>query len=257
MLRRLPNWLIALSGVLGLLLAAPAVSLAQTQAPGDNRVDLLLVLGADVSRSVDEREFRLQRDGYAAALTHPKVLEAIQSGGLGRIAVVYYEWSGPEAQRVIIDWTVIAGAADAELFAHKLVNEPRAFMDRTGLGAAINYGMVQLARSPYQAPRRVIDISGDGTNTNGPPPAITRDAAVEAGVTINGLVILSEVPLPWNPGHTHPPGGLERYFTDHVIGGPGSFTMVAESFDTFNKAVLSKLIKEIAMGSDTSGVHVD
>lgn len=240
--------LLALAYVLVLAALAPVASRAQSPPSADNNVDLLLVLGADVSRSVDDREFRLQRDGYAAALTNARVMEAIQSGGLGRIAVVYYEWSGPEAQKVIIDWTVIAGPADAERFAHKLVNEPRAFMDRTGLGAAINFGMQQLARSPYQAPRRVIDISGDGTNTNGPAPTIARDAAVEAGVTINGLVILSEVPLPWNPAHTHPPGGLENYFKDNVIGGPGSFTMVAESFDTFNKAVIAKLIKEIALG---------
>lgn len=249
MLKRLS----AILGALVLLFSTASVTRAQAP-PGDNRVDLLLALGADVSRSVDEREFRLQRDGYAAALTNPRVIEAIQSGGLGRIAVMYYEWSGPGAQLVIIDWTVIASPADAERFAHRLVNQPRAFMERTALGAAISFGMTQFARSPYEAPRRVIDISGDGTNTNGPAPSIARDAAVEAGVTINGLVILSEVPLPWNPSHTHPPGGLENYFTENVIGGPGAFTMVAESFDTFNKAVLAKLIREIALGPEESSL---
>lgn len=225
--------------------------LARAQGPADNHVDLLLVLGADVSRSVDDGEFRLQRDGYADGLTHPKVLDAIQSGPLGRIAVVYYEWSGTMAQRVIIDWSIISGPADAKIFADKLRSEPRAFMDRTALGAAIEYGMGQLARSPYQSSRKVIDISGDGTNTNGPLPSTARDAAVEAGVTINALVILSPVPLPWNPNHTHPPEGLENYFKDNVIGGPGAFTTVADGFDAFNKAILNKLIKEIALGPDT------
>jgi hypothetical protein len=236
-------WFAALIGALFLALAQPAAA----QRPADAEVDLLLVLGADVSRSVDDREFRLQREGYAAGLTHPKVIDAIQSGGNGRIAVIYYEWSGTLAQRVIIDWTVISNLADAQRFAAKLQIEPRAYMDRTAIGAAIEYGMAQLQRSPYQAPRRVIDISGDGTNTNGTLPSTARDAAVEAGVTINGLVILSPEPLPWNPAHTHPPGGLENYFIENVIGGPGAFTMVAESFDTFNRAILQKLIREIAL----------
>lgn len=220
---------------------------AQTpQAPAHQQVDLLLALGADVSRSVDEGEFRLQRDGYATALTHPRVIEAIQSGGLGRIAVIYYEWSGTDAQRVVIDWTMIANIGDASRFAEKLRSEPRSFMDRTALGAAMQFGLMQLSRSPYQAPRKVMDISGDGTNTNGPFPTTARDAGVEMGVTINALVILSPEPLPWNPGHTHPAGGLENYFKENVIGGPGAFTMVADGFETFNKAILGKLIKEIA-----------
>jgi hypothetical protein len=229
--------------IAALLAALPAWG----QAPADNQVDLLLALGADVSRSVDDQEFRLQRNGYAAGLAHPRVQEAIQSGGLGRIAVLYYEWSGTAAQRVIVDWTVIANVADAERFGDQLREAPRAFMDRTAIGAAIEYGIAQMARSPFQAQRRVLDISGDGTNTNGTAPGLARDAAVELGVTINGLVILSPVPLPWNPAHTHPVGGLENYFKDHVIGGPGSFTMVAEGFETFNKAILAKLIREIAL----------
>ncbi len=224
------------------------------QALVDNQVDMLLVLGADVSRSVDEREFRLQRDGYASGLTHPKVIQAIQSGPLGRIAVVYYEWSGTSAQAIIVDWSVIASAADAEHFSKRLVAEPRTFMDRTAIGAAIEYGMTQLKRSPFQSARRVIDISGDGTNTNGPLPSYARDAAVELGITINGLVILSPEPLPWNPAHTHPPGGLENYFRDNVIGGPGAFTLVADGFETFNRAILNKLIKEIAMAPEAGNI---
>lgn len=235
------------------------VAMGQTEsarAQTDNQVDMLLVLGADVSRSVDEREFRLQRDGYASGLTHPQVIQAIQSGPLGRIAVIYYEWSGTAAQRVIVDWSVIANAADAERFSQKLLSEPRAFMDRTAIGAAIEYGMAQLTRGPFQSPRRVIDISGDGTNTNGPLPSTARDAAVELGITINGLVILSPEPLPWNPAHTHPPGGLENYFRENVIGGPGAFTLVAEGFETFNRAILNKLIKEIALAPETGGDRV-
>lgn len=250
----MPHWLLAVVAAAMLTFGSPTAHAQSDNSGSDNRVDLLLVLGADVSRSVDDSEFRLQRDGYAAGLAHPKVIEAIQSGGLGRIAVIYYEWSGTTAQRVIVDWSVIANPADAKAFGEKLQSEPRAFMDRTAIGAAIEYGMNRLARSPYQAPRRVLDISGDGTNTNGPLPSNARDAAIELDVTINGLVILSDVPLPWNPGHTHPPGGLENYFKENVIGGPGAFTMVANGFETFNKAILAKLIKEIALGPVPQGI---
>jgi hypothetical protein len=106
--------------------------------------------------------------------------------------------------------------------------------------------MQQLDRSPFASERKVIDISGDGTNTNGRHVSVARDAAIAKGLTINGLVILSDVPLPWNPEHTHPPGGLRNYYEENVIGGPSAFTMVAEGFETFGYAIINKLIKEIA-----------
>jgi hypothetical protein len=119
-------------------------------------------------------------------------------------------------------------------------------MGRTSISAAIDYSMAHLARSPFQASRRVIDVSGDGTNNSGRPVTQARDEAIAAGVTINGLVILSEVPLPTNPQHTHPPGGLTAYYENNVIGGPGAFVLEAENFESFGQLMISKLIKEIA-----------
>jgi hypothetical protein len=209
-------------------------------------VDLQLVLAADVSRSVDEGEFRLQREGYAAAFSDPRVLKAIRSGQVGRIAVCYVEWSGEWAQKVIIDWTIIADEESAGAFGDILLKEPRPFAERTAIGMAIDFAVEQFQRSGHQSERRTIDVSGDGTNTNGRHPAMARDAAVAAGITINGLVILSPEPMPWNAWHTHPPGGLENYFRDNVAGGPGSFVLVAEDFNSFAFAIVNKLIREIA-----------
>ncbi|MGQ0677387.1 MAG: DUF1194 domain-containing protein [Rhodospirillales bacterium] len=209
-------------------------------------VDLQLVLAADVSRSVDEREFQLQRQGYAAAFRDHRVLQAIRSGVLGRIAVSFVEWSGPEFQNVVIDWMVIGDEETAGLFSDRLAILPRSFANRTAIGAAIDFSMSMFDKSPAASERRVIDVSGDGTNTNGRLPTEARDEAVKAGVTINALVILSPAPIPWNPHHTHPPGGLPKYFEENVIGGPGSFLVVAEDFDSFSQAILSKLVKEIA-----------
>ena len=124
---------------------------------------------------------------------------------------------------------------------------PRAFMGRTSISAAIDFGHGAAGAQPVPVgPRRVIDVSGDGTNNSGRPVTEARDAAVAKGVTINGLVILSEVPLPTNPLHTHPPGGLTAYYENNVIGGPGAFVVEAESFEAFGQSLISKLIKEIA-----------
>lgn len=229
-----------------------AAGLATSPARATNEADLLLVLAADVSRSVDDDEFRLQREGYATALTNPKVMRAINSGPLGRIAVVYVEWSGEAAQATVIDWTMIASPQDASVFAEKLRTEPRRFRDRTAIGAAIDYSVRVLEASPFTATRRVIDVSGDGTNTNARLPHVARDDAIAKGITINGIVILSPVPLAWNPSHTHPPGGLEKYYNENVAGGMGSFTLAAEGFETFGQSIVSKLIKEIA--ADTGAV---
>lgn len=232
-----------------------AIVLALTMAAGmalrpalaeDGDVDLLLVLAADVSRSVDEKKFKLQREGYAAAIADRRVVRAMMAGPKGRIAICFIEWASNSEQAVVVDWTAVAGEGDAKGLAARLLGAPRSFMGRTSISAAIDYSMAHLGRSPFQAPRRVIDVSGDGTNNSGRPVMAARDDAVAAGVTINGLVILSEVPLPTNPRHTHPEGGLTAYYENNVIGGPGAFALEAESFEAFGQLLISKLIKEIA-----------
>jgi hypothetical protein len=204
------------------------------------------VLAADISRSVDDKKFRLQREGYAAALVDPRVLRAMTGGPRGSIALCFLEWSTDADQIVVVDWTAVGGEAAARRVSERVRDAPRAFMGRTAIGAAIDYAMLQLGRSPFRAARRVIDVSGDGTNNSGRPVTLARDAAVAAGVTVNGLVILSEVPLPTNPTHTHPPGGLTAYYENNVIGGPGAFVLEAQSFASFGQSLISKLIKEIA-----------
>jgi Protein of unknown function (DUF1194) len=210
------------------------------------QVDLLLVLAADVSRSVDNAKFQLQRDGYAAAVSDPRVLEAIRSGRNGRIAVTYVEWSGVGSQRVVIDWTTIGDVESAKSFGDRLLEAPRSFADRTSISGAIEFAMAQLGRAPYRATRRTIDISGDGTNNAGRDVSLARDEALAQGVTINGLVIFSETPLAWNPDHTNPPGGLDNYYREHVVGGPGSFVLAAQDFNSFGQAIIKKMIAEVA-----------
>src|SRR5262245_17535609 len=223
-----------------------AASISAVRALAGDRVDLLLVLAADVSRSMDDPKFKLQRSGYVEALTNPRVIEAIQSGSNRRIAVSFVEWSGVVSQKVVIDWATISDEMSARRFADGLVEAPRSFADRTSISAGIDFAMAQFDRSPYEGLRRTIDVSGDGTNNSGRDVTVARDEAVNKGVTINGLVILSDSPTPWNPEHTNPPGGLANYYRNNVVGGPGAFVMVAESFKSFGNALINKLIAEIA-----------
>jgi Protein of unknown function (DUF1194) len=225
---------------------------AAIPAAAAEKVDLLLVLAADVSRSVDSAKFQLQRDGYAAAISDPRVLEAVRSGRTGRIGLTFVEWSGVGAQRVVIDWTTIGDAEQAKGFGDRLLEAPRSFADRTSISGAIEFAMGQFARAPYEPTRRTIDISGDGTNNAGRDVTSARDEALAQGVTINGLVILSETPLAWNPDHTNPPGGLDNYYRNNVIGGPGSFVMVAENFNSFGQAIVKKMIAEVAQAHDAA-----
>jgi hypothetical protein len=232
--------------IIRIALAAVAFALAAPSAFAADAVDLLLVLAADVSRSVDQPKFQLQREGYAAAISDPRVLEAITSGPNRRIAICFVEWSGFGAQKLLIDWTAIGDAASARAFGDQLLELPRAFADRTSISGAIDFSLAQLDRAPFDARRKTIDVSGDGTNNSGRDVTTARDEAVAKGVTINGLVILSERPLPWNPEHTNPPGGLGHYFKQNVVGGPGAFVMVAENFNSFGAAIINKLVAEIA-----------
>jgi hypothetical protein len=230
--------LVALLG-LALVLCSP---LARAAEP----VDLLLVLAADVSRSVTEPKFKLQREGAAAAITHPDVLRAITSGPHRRIAVCFVEWATVGMQAVVVEWTAIGDGAAARAFGDRLVEAPRSFAGSTSLSSAIDFSVSHLERAPFEAERRVVDISGDGNNNSGRPVTDARDEALAKGITINALVILTPLAESFRPEHTNPAGGLEKYFQDNVIGGPGAFTVVAESHESFGRALTKKLVQEIA-----------
>jgi hypothetical protein len=227
-----------------------AAILLPTAARAAEDVDLLLVLAVDVSRSIDATKFQLQREGYAAAVADPHVLEAIGTGRTGRIGLTFVEWSGVGAQKVVIDWTTIGDADSAKGFGDRLLEAPRSFADRTSISGAIEFAMGQFDKAPYAAARRTIDVSGDGTNNAGRDVAMLRDEAVAKGITINGLVILSDNPMSWNPDHTNPPGGLANYYRNNVVGGPSAFVMVAENFNSFGQAIIKKMIAEVAQAHE-------
>jgi hypothetical protein len=232
------------------ILALVALVMVSTQPVlAAEHVDLLLVLSSDVSRSVDHPKFLLQREGYAAAISDPLVMEAIKSGPHQRIAVCFVEWSGFGAQKLVIDWTMIDSPGAARKFGDQLLELPRAFADRTSISGGIEFATTQLERAPFEGSRRTIDVSGDGTNNAGRDVKLARDETIAKGIVINGLVILSDRPVPWNAEHTNPPGGLEKYYQDNVIGGPGAFVLVAENFNSFGRAIIKKLIAEIALHS--------
>jgi uncharacterized protein DUF1194 len=224
---------------------ATTVLVGSPVARAAEEVDLLLVLSSDISRSIDAQKFKLQRDGYAAAIVNPRVIQAIRSGSLGKIAISFVEWSSFWQHQIVNDWTVIRDEATAKEFSAQIINAPRAFRDRTSISGGIDFAMAQLARAPFQANRHTIDVSGDGTHNNGRAVTDARDEALAKGVTINGLVILSEPPVPSNAFHTNPPGGLDAYYRNNVIGGPGAFVMVAENFSSFGQTILNKLSAEI------------
>jgi hypothetical protein len=220
-------------------LAGIAVARAET-------VDLLLVLAADVSRSIDDVEFNLQRKGYAAAITDPRVLRAISGGRNHAIAVTFIEWSGAADQNVVVDWTVVRDEEAAGGIAATILAAPRSFLGRTSISAAIDYALERIAAAPAQADKRIIDVSGDGTNNSGRPVTEARDQAVAAGVTVNGLAIINTQANPGYAFHTQPPGGLPKYYEENVIGGPGAFLLQVENFDTFAESMTRKLVTEIA-----------
>src|SRR6516165_8975540 len=228
------------------VVAALMATTAWTPTHAAERVDLLLVLAADVSGSMDKLKFELQRWGYAAAFSNPRVIEALRGGPRGRVAAAFIEWSGVLQQKVVIDWTMISNDETARQFGDRIMEAPRAFANSTSISAGIDFGMTQLDRAPYKARRRVIDVSGDGDNNSGREPTAARDVAIARGITINGLVILTEPPSHSYSSHTNPPGGLANYYRNNVIGGAGAFVVVAENFNSFGNAITKKLIAEIA-----------
>jgi hypothetical protein len=209
-------------------------------------VDMLLVLAADVSRSIDDGEFDLQRKGYAAAMTDPRVLKAINGGKHHAIAITFIEWAGADEQKVVVDWTVVRDEEGAGGIAATIIAAPRSYVGRTSISGAIDFAVERLAASPVRADKRIIDISGDGTSNAGRSVTEARDTAAALGITINGLAIINTNANPGYAFHTNPPGGLPSYYRDNVIGGPGAFLLVVENFGSFADAITQKLVAEIA-----------
>ncbi len=233
------------------LLVAPA-----PRSRANPAIDVRIVLAADVSRSIDTDEFDLQQNGYAAAISDPRVIDAILAGRHGAIAVSFVEWAALDEQRTVIDWKVISNAADARAFADALANAPRAFVGRTAIGSALDYSVGVLNASGIDADRSVIDVSGDGTSNQGHMVTEARDAALGAGITINGLAIFNRSAAAMGGYlalHTNPPGGIDEYYRNNVIGGFGAFVIRIDDFSSFEQAMIQKLISEISAAPAGAG----
>jgi hypothetical protein len=227
-----------MGGRRGLLVGAALSGFAARRARAAE-VDLLLVLAVDASGSVTPDRFALQKQGYVDAFRSPRLHAAIASGPGGAVAVAMFQWTGPELQAEVAGWTRLGSAADAEGFAARIEAAPRhLYGGGTSISGAIDHGRRLLAEAPFAAVRRVIDVSGDGSNNRGREAGEARDDAVAAGATINGLPIMA---LEWN---------LDAHYRDEVIGGPGAFLIPVGTFEGFAAAVLRKLVTEIAGRSE-------
>jgi hypothetical protein len=208
-------------------------------------VDVELVIAVDVSYSMDLDELAVQREGYAQAIVSKDFLQAMKTGPNRKVAVTYFEWSASSDQKIIIPWRVIDGPESADAVAAEIMKTPVRRGSRTSISGAINFAMPLFDENPYRGLRRVIDISGDGPNNNGAPVAGARAAALEKGITINGLPIMVKEPS----YATMDIDDLDLYYEDCVIGGPGSFVVAIKDRDKFKEAIRTKLILEVAGGT--------
>jgi Protein of unknown function (DUF1194) len=205
-------------------------------------VDVELVLAVDVSYSMDMDELAVQREGYAQAIVSKEFLQALKSLPNGKISVTYFEWAASNDQKIIIPWRVIDGPETADAVADEILKTPIRRASRTSISGAINFAMPLFESNPYPGLRRVIDISGDGANNNGPPVTPARDIALSKGITINGLPIMVKEPS----YSTMDIENLDWYYEDCVIGGPGSFVVAIKDRDKFREAIRTKLVLEVA-----------
>jgi hypothetical protein len=213
----------------------------------DNRdkptsVDIELILAVDVSYSMDMDELAVQREGYAQAIVSKEFLQALKAGQNGKIAVTYFEWAASNDQKIIIPWRLIDGPETADAVSEEILKTPIRRASRTSISGAINFAMPLFEQNPYHGLRRVIDISGDGPNNNGLPVSGARDAALEKGITINGLPIMVKEPS----YSTMDIENLDFYYEDCVIGGPGSFVVSIKDRDKFKEAIRTKMLLEVA-----------
>lgn len=228
----------ALAVALAVLCGAPA-----SAAMAQESVDLELVLAVDISGSMDSEEAELQKQGYVAAFRHPDVIQAIRSGAIGKIAVTYVEWAGPQFQQVVVPWSIVSDEATANAFADAIAASPIRNAFGTSISSGLAFAASRFAYSGARGERRAIDVSGDGPNNMGEPVDRMRDAVLAQGIVINGLPVMVDGSV--NFGRTRI-GDLDVYYKDCVIGGPGSFIVPVHDLAGFGEAVRRKLVLEIA-----------
>jgi hypothetical protein len=225
--------------------AAPGTTYRPEQQAADKdtqSVDVELILAVDVSYSMDMDELAIQREGYAQAIVSKEFLQALKAGPNGRISVTYFEWAASSDQKIIIPWRLIDGPETADAVSAEIMKTPIRRASRTSISGAINFAMPLFDEDPYHGLRRVIDISGDGPNNNGGPVTVSRDAALEKGIVINGLPIMVKEPS----YSTMDIDNLDYYYEDCVIGGPGSFVIAIKDREKFKEAIRTKLLMEVA-----------
>lgn len=215
----------------------PALSAAAAEGRGSApqaECDTQLVLAVDASGSVNADEFRLQMDGIAAAFTHPRVIAAATSGPGRCIEVALFQWSSVGQQQLVLDWARLDGGAAAVAIATEIADAPRYLPGgSTAVGDAMLFALALFDRRPCARCRQVLDVSGDGSNNAGPDPRTARDQADAAGIVVNALAILNDEP------------SLAGWYRGAVIT-PGGGVWVAETFEVFGDAILSKLETEVA-----------
>jgi hypothetical protein len=211
-------------------------------------VDTELVIAVDVSNSMDPEEQALQREGYIVGLTSREFLQALRNGSHGKVAITYFEWAGMSDQKIILPWRVIDGPESAEAVTNEIKRTPYRRAPRTSIYGALQFAKPLFDASGYSGLRRVIDVSGDGTNNMGPPVTIMRDEVLAAGIVINGLPIM--LSRPFGSGTDIP--NLDVYYEDCVIGGPGSFMIAIHEREQFKEATRTKLVLEIAAARPSS-----
>jgi len=224
-------------------IAAPDSSSQLTDAKDNlSSVDIELAIAVDVSYSMDLDELAVQREGYAQAIVSKDFLQAIRTGPHSKVAVTYFEWSASSDQKIVIPWRVIDGPESADAVAAEIMKTPVRRGSRTSISGAIYFAMPLFEENPYHGLRRVIDISGDGPNNNGAPVTDARDAALQKGITINGLPIMVKEPS----YSTMDIDNLDLYYEDCVIGGPGSFVVTIKDRDKFKEAIRSSYLRSQA-----------
>lgn len=243
------------TGVLASRPATPSpkpfsIDIPGTRVPGALPVDVELVLAVDISYSMDADELALQRDGYAEAITSSEFLQALKGGMHGRVALTYIEWAGVTEQRILLPWRLIDGAESARAAAAEIALAPIRRAYRTSISGVLRFASPMFDDNGVTGIRRVIDISGDGTNNQGPLVTTARDETIAKGIVINGLPIMLKRP---NPATMDIPN-LDIYYQDCVVGGAGAFVLPVRTREKFKEAIRTKLVLEIA--SRTPEPHV-
>ena len=184
-------------------------------------------------------------DGYASAFTSSQVLDSIQSGAYGKIAVSIMFYGNASTQVVGIPWMMIGNSVEAETFAALARAVSRPFsIGSPSVASALTAATLSFgsetggAANGFESSAQIIEIAAASVPLGGTAAVeAARDGALASGVELINTIALG-----------NRSAAIENYYAANVIGGEAGGVVATSNSSPINGGLAGMLTNQVSGG---------